>query len=38
MTGSVVPAIAITGGERFEVSLQGGGSVALQIAPPSGTG
>lgn len=38
MTGSVVPAIAITGGERFEVGLQGGGTVALQIAPPSGTG
>jgi 2-keto-4-pentenoate hydratase len=38
MTGSTVPAIAISGGERFEVALQGGGSVALQIAPATGTG
>jgi 2-keto-4-pentenoate hydratase len=38
MTGSAVPAIAISGGQRFEVALQGGGSVALQIAPPTGTG
>jgi 2-keto-4-pentenoate hydratase len=38
MTGSVLPAIAISGGERFEVTLQGGGRVALQIAPPTGTG
>ena len=38
MTGSVVPAIAITGGERFEVTLSGAGSVALAIAPAVGTG
>jgi 2-keto-4-pentenoate hydratase len=38
MTGSVVPAIAIAGGERFEVTLPGAGSVALQIAPAAGTG
>jgi 2-oxo-3-hexenedioate decarboxylase len=38
MTGSVLPPFAISGGERFEVALQGGGSVALQIAPAAGTG
>lgn len=38
MTGSVVPAIAIAGGERFEVTLPGTGSVTLQIAPAAGTG
>jgi 2-keto-4-pentenoate hydratase len=38
MTGSVVPAIAIAGGERFEVTLQGGSSVTLVIAPAAGTG
>jgi 2-keto-4-pentenoate hydratase len=38
MTGSVVPAIAIAGGERFEVTLRGAGSVALVIAPAAGTG
>ncbi len=38
MTGSVVPAIAITGGERFEVTLPGAGSATLQIAPAAGTG
>jgi 2-keto-4-pentenoate hydratase len=38
MTGSVVPAIAIGGGEHFEVTLVGAGSVVLQIAPAAGTG
>jgi 2-keto-4-pentenoate hydratase len=38
MTGSVVPAIALAGGERFEVTLPGAGSVALAIAPAVGTG
>jgi 2-oxo-3-hexenedioate decarboxylase len=38
MTGSAVPAIAIAGGERFEVTLRGAGSVALVIAPAAGTG
>ena len=38
MTGSVVPAIALAGGERFEVTLRGGGSVTLAIAPAAGTG
>jgi 2-keto-4-pentenoate hydratase len=38
MTGSVVPAITIAGGERFEVTLPGAGSVTLQIAPAAGTG
>jgi 2-keto-4-pentenoate hydratase len=38
MTGSVVPAIAIAGGERFEVTLAAAGSVTLQIAPAVGTG
>lgn len=38
MTGSVVPAIAIAGGERFEVTLEGADSVVLQIAPAAGTG
>jgi len=38
MTGSVVPAIAIAGGERFEVTLHDAGSVALAIAPAAGTG
>jgi 2-oxo-3-hexenedioate decarboxylase len=38
MTGSVVPAIAIAGGERFEVTLQDAGSIALVIAPAAGTG
>ncbi len=38
MTGSVLPAIAIVGGERFEVTLPGAGSVTLQIAPAAGTG
>jgi 2-keto-4-pentenoate hydratase len=38
MTGSAVPAITIAGGERFEVTLSGAGSVALQIAPAAGTG
>lgn len=38
MTGSVVPAIAISGGERFEVTLADAGSVSLVIAPATGTG
>jgi 2-keto-4-pentenoate hydratase len=38
MTGSVVPPIALAGGERFEVTLDDAGSVALQIAPAAGTG
>jgi 2-oxo-3-hexenedioate decarboxylase len=38
MTGSAVPAIAIAGGERFEVTLHDAGSVALVIAPAAGTG
>jgi len=38
MTGSAVPAVAISGGERFEVSLPGAGSIALAIAPAAGTG
>ncbi len=38
MTGSVLPPFAISGGERFEVTLQAGGSVALKIAPAAGTG
>jgi 2-keto-4-pentenoate hydratase len=38
MTGSVVPAIGISGGERFEVALPDGHTVTLQIAPASGTG
>jgi 2-keto-4-pentenoate hydratase len=38
MTGSVVPPIALAGGERFEVTLEGAGTVALAIAPAAGTG
>jgi 2-keto-4-pentenoate hydratase len=38
MTGSAVAAVAISGGERFEVSLPGAGSIALAIAPAAGTG
>jgi 2-keto-4-pentenoate hydratase len=38
MTGSVVPAITISGGERFEVTLHGVGSVTVVIAPAAGTG
>jgi 2-keto-4-pentenoate hydratase len=38
MTGSAIPAVAISGGERFEVSLPGAGSIALAIAPAVGTG
>jgi hypothetical protein len=34
----VVPASAIAGGERFEVTLHDAGSVALVIAPATGTG
>lgn len=38
MTGSAVPPIAISGAERFTVTLPGAGSVTLVIAPPAGTG
>jgi len=38
MTGSVVPPIALAGGERFEVTLHDAGSVTLAIAPAAGTG
>jgi 2-keto-4-pentenoate hydratase len=38
MTGSAIPAVAISGGERFKVTLQGAGDVSLVIAPAAGTG
>ena len=38
MTGSAIAPVSLAGGERFEVTLAGGGSVELQIAPSAGTG
>lgn len=38
ITGSAIVPLALRGGERFELALEGADSVALTIAPPTGTG
>jgi 2-keto-4-pentenoate hydratase len=38
MTGSAIAPIALAGGERFEVALEGVGGIELAIAPNRGTG
>jgi 2-oxopent-4-enoate/cis-2-oxohex-4-enoate hydratase len=38
MTGSAIVPVSLAGGERFEIALDGAGSVELQIAPNAGTG
>lgn len=38
MTGSAIAPVALRGGERFEVALDGGGAVTLAIARPTAAG
>jgi 2-oxo-3-hexenedioate decarboxylase len=38
MTGSAIAPVALAGGERFEIVLEGAGGVELAISPSGGTG